>query len=167
MVPATRINDTKEIIQTFAKAVQDKDFDLITSLLADDGGFELLDEKLDITSESKAAYMNWIKAVLSDTTITKIEYDTCILCAMGNPVVLFNDGQFPKVKKDHSRKSMNALMLDIADGKIKEIKFCNFLAGRENKFQFECNGVEIQKLIETTGISVDDAISIVLAKNGY
>jgi hypothetical protein len=147
--------------------VQEKNLDLLSSLLAEDGTFNTKDGDLNpIDNSSKVEFLSWFLPVLSETNISSIEYDNCILCKTGNPVVLFNDGQFPAMKVESANKSMTGLMLDISDGLIKEIAFCYSFASRENKYQFECNSEEVDKLI-AQGVPLMEAIEIVLTKKGY
>ncbi len=58
---------------------------------------------------------------------------------IGNKVVLFNGGKFPRVIKDVSERSKTGLMLEIEDDKIIGINFCYVFAKTENLYQFECN----------------------------
>jgi|GEM_PF-2223778 len=162
------ITQTKDLVKIFAAAVQEKAFDQIASLLADNGNFQTQDAKLEtIVNCSKAAFMEWFIPALSTTIIDKIEYDNCILCKMGAPVIIFNDGLFPKVKNDASRKSMNGLMLEIENGLIKGISICYAYAIRENKYQFERDGEEMKKLMEQIpGMTIYEAVEIVLTRKG-
>jgi hypothetical protein len=161
------LNNIKEIVATFAKAVQKKDLNQIDSLLTEDGEFNTQDDQLTtINGSTKPEFMAWFTKALTAVEIEKIEYDNCILCRVGNPVVLFNEGSFPAIAVDSSNKSMTGLMLDIVDDKIREIAFCYSFACRENKYQFECDGEEVKKLV-AEGSPLDDAITIVLTKRGY
>lgn len=158
---------TKEIVKSFAVAVKENNFEVITSLLADAGEFQMQDAQRETIDGDKATFINWLQNALSIVEITSIDYDTCILCSMGNPVILFNNGLFPKsLKQGGVGKSMIGLMLDIQDGKIKEIKFCLSFAERENKMYMECWNVMVNDLINQ-GIPQDDAIQIVFNREGY
>lgn len=165
MKPITTITNTKEIVILFAKAVQDKDSELITSLLADDGEYHTQDADLNtIEHSNKSAFIEWLQVQLSKKEITKIEYDNCILCRTGNPVVLFNEGLFV-LQQEHKAKSRTGFMLDIVDGKIKEIMFCFYFAHRENKPQWEYDSDEVKKLT-AQGVPLIDAIETVLTARG-
>jgi len=167
MVQVATINDSKQIVEQFAAAVRDKDYELIASLLAEDGEFHTQDSELNsIDNSNKAAFMQWLIPALSATTVEQVDYDQCLHCKIGNPVVLFNGGKFPPVRKDSSSVSTQGLMLDIADGLIKEISFCYTFLSRENKYQFECNGEEIKKLI-AKGMPLKEAVNKVLTERGY
>ena len=125
----------QQIVKQFAKAVQEEDFELIASLLADDGVYHTQDVELNTINDSnKGAYLDWLSRQLSQKDVTKIEYDNCILCRTGNPVVLFNEGLFV-LQQEHKAKSRTGFMLHIVDGLIHEIAFCFSFAQRENKSQ--------------------------------
>ncbi len=161
------IEETMQTVEQFASAVQNKDYELITSLLAEDGKFNTQDTELNtIDGSSKVEFLKWLSTALTGIEISKIEYDTCVLCKTGNPVVIFNEGQFPKVKKDLSIKSMNGLMLEIKDGLITGISFCYYFAERENKTQADCLIPKIDKL-EAEGLPRILAAKIVFTKEGY
>ena len=166
MKPSTKTN-VNEIATTFANAVQAKNTSLIASILADDGKFETQDSQLDTIEHcSKAVFLAWVETAISETSIFRVEHDQCLHCKIGNPVLLFNDGKFPPVKKEMANISMNGLMLDIQDGLISEIKFCYTFLGRENKYQHECISPLVDELTDT-GIPLMKAIDIIMVREGY
>ena len=159
------INDTKEIVIAFAKAVQKKDFDLIASLLAGDGKFNTQDAELNTIDDcNKEQFIDWFKNHIASKEITKIEYDNCIMCKMGNPVVLFNEGLLV-LQPEGSEKSRTGFMLDVFDGQIMELAFCFYFAQRENKSQMEYDMIEVKKLT-AQGVPKMQAIEIVLKARG-
>ena len=66
-------------------------------------------------------------------------------CYIGDTVILFNGGNFPRKIKDHSERSKTGLMIDVIDEKITYIKFCFVFAETENKYVFECIGSRIKE----------------------
>ncbi len=159
---------TKDIVKMFAGAVEAHDYNIIAALLADDGKFEIKDEQLEVIESDKSSFLGWLTTELLATTITKIEYDNCILCRVGNPVILFNDGHFPKMKLELSTKSMNGFMLHVIDNQIRELSFCYSFAHRENKYQFECNCDEAKMLMsKSKDMTLTEAITTVLTSKGY
>ena len=110
--------------------------------------------------------MKWLIPALSAVTIKTVEYDQCLHCRIGNPVVIFNAGQFPLIKREMSNVSMTGLMLDIKDDLIREMGFCYTFLDRENRYQFECHSEAIDKLT-ATGVPLMEAIDIVLTREGY
>lgn len=169
MEPVATINDTKLIVEQFATAVQEKNFDLIASLLADDGAFNNRKDGLHLPDdETKTTFMNWFIEELAGTTIDKIGYDTCNGCIIGNPVVIFNDGQFPATKpaRGWGNNSLSPMMLGIVDGKINMIKFCNTMNAIKSKFWFQIIGEEIMQYELDANASFDEAYEMVLKKYG-
>ncbi|MCF8450422.1 MAG: hypothetical protein K9G49_11185 [Taibaiella sp.] len=78
MVHIATIIDPREITRQFAKAVQKKDFTIIENLLADNGEFNTEDADLNtIDSSSKSVFMDWLKFVLTEQTVTS-SYETKI-----------------------------------------------------------------------------------------
>jgi hypothetical protein len=169
MKPINPIIGVNEIVKQFASAVQVKDIRLVASLLADDGEFNTQDEDLNtIDNSTKTAFIQWLTTALSVTEISKIEYDQCLYCKIGNPVVLFNNGKFPPIKREMSSKCKTGLMLDIKDGLIREIAFCYTFLERENCYQYECpeQKKEIDSLV-AMGIPLREAVNIMLKNRGY
>jgi hypothetical protein len=159
---------TKDIVKIFAAAIQANDFHVIAALLADDGKFETKDEQFEVIETDKSTFLGWLTTELLAATITKIEYDNCIFCRVGNPVILFNDGLFPKMKPECSMKSMNGFMLHVIDNQIKELSFCYSFAHRENRYQFECHNDEVKKLMrKNVDMTLLEAIKIVLTDKGH
>jgi len=155
----------KEITMQFAHAVQNKDINMIASMLADDGEYNTQDAELNTISDcNKVQFIDWLTRQLSQKPITSVDYDTCILCRTGNPVVLFNEGLFV-LQQEHKTKSRTGFMLHIVDGLIQEIAFCFSFAHRDNKSQMEYDNDEVNKLT-AKGVPFVDAIEIVLTARG-
>ena len=96
---------TQEIVEQFSGAVRSKDMARIAMLLADNGEYNTQDAELNtITDSNKVQFLDWLTKQLSQNEVAKIEYDTCILCRTGNPVVLFNEGLFV-LQQEHKAKS--------------------------------------------------------------
>jgi len=129
----------KDISIEFANAVRLKEINLIENLLSDTGSFNIQDFELETQDASKEQFINWFGQKLESATIDKVDFDQCLHCIIGNKVVLFNDGKFPRVIKDVSERSKTGLMLEIEEDKIVGINFCYVFAKTENLYQFECN----------------------------
>lgn len=158
-------NTAKDIVTQFAKAVQEKNIESIASLLADDGEFNTQDMELNTISNcNKVQFIDWLTRQLSQKSVTSVDYDTCILCRTGNPVVLFNDGLFV-LQQEYKTKSRTGFMLHIIDGLIREIAFCFSFAHRENKSQMEYDNDEVNKLM-AQGVPLIEAIETVLTARG-
>lgn len=153
--------DTKEIKTTdiaieFAKATKRNDIELLNSLLHDNGVFEIQDKENETIEVNKNEFLKWYKTKLDTTPITKITYDQCIYCCIGNSVVIFNDGTFPRTIKDSSERSKTGIMIDAKDHKITTLKFCFLFLQTENKYKYECTLHEINEL-EKQGLSFNEA----------
>ena len=168
METVATINDTMQTVEHFASAVQNKDYELIDRLLADDGDFNNREDGLPLPDDgSKETFMKWFIEELSCSTVDKVDYDNCNGCIVGNPVILFNGGQFPASKPDrgHGNNATSAMMLSISDGKINQIKFCNQMAVTKSKFWFQIIGYEIMQVETETGASFNEAYEAVLKRH--
>ena len=134
---------TKDISIEFANAIKLKDIKLIEYLLSDTGTFAIQDFELETIEASKEQFIKWFSQKLERVTIYKVDFDQCLHCMIGNKVVLFNEGKFPRAIKDVSERSKTGLMLEIEANKISSISFCYVFAKTENLYQFECNQIKI------------------------
>lgn len=168
MILKATINDAKQIVEQFASAVHNKDFELIDRLLADDGDYNNRQDGLPIPDDNtKKTFIKWFIEELSASTVDKVDFDTCNGCSLGNPVVLFNGGQFPASKPERGwgNNATIAMMLSISDGKINKIKFCNQMAVTKSKFWFQIIGYEIMQYETETGASFNEAYEVVLKRH--
>ncbi len=138
---------TKDIAVEFAKASQNKDLAHLSALLADDGDFQIQNAKLDFEDADKLKFLDWYKNKLDSTPIETIEYDQCINCLFGKPVVLFNNGKFPRRIKESSERVKTGIALEVKDYKISHLKFCFVFLKAENKHVFEVTGEKARKYI--------------------
>lgn len=157
--------NTIEILKQFSYAVRDKDIEVISLLLSPTGVFAAQDGELGTIQVFKDTFIQWLNSRLKTAEITGIEYDTCIHCSMGSPVVLFNDGQFPRIIADDSEKIMTGLMLEVNDGLITGISFCYSFAHRENRCHFEVLGDRVKELT-AQGMPLMQACNTVVEKYG-
>lgn len=157
------LSKTKDIASEFALASKTKDVDHLQSLLSDMGTFDIQTEELDTQEVGKQEFIKWYGQKLEETQINNIEYDQCLHCFIGNRVVLFNGGQFPRKVKDDSERSKTGIMLDIKDGLISTVKFCYLFVVADNKYVFECR-IDKIKEYQSQGMSWDQAYSKVLGE---
>ncbi len=156
-IPLTK---TEDIAKEFANASKLIDIPHLESLLDENGEFEIQNDQLDIIHANKEEFIKWYEVKLKATAITDIEYDQCLHCHIGNTVIIFNDGKFPRTIKDISERSKTGLMVDAKDGKIMTIKFCFVFLKTENKYQVDCI-IERFKQLRREGLSFEEAYSIV------
>lgn len=157
--------NTKETIKQFVQAVRDKDYAPLSLLLSPTGVFAAQDGELATIQVSKDTFIQWLNSRLKTAAITKIEYDTCIHCSMGSPVVLFNDGQFPRIIADDSEKSLTGLMFEVNNGLISGISFCYSFAHHENRCHFEIMSDRVKELT-AQGMPLMQACNTVVEKYG-
>lgn len=138
------LSNTKGIAKEFATAVETKDLNHIKNLLSEDGIFDIQGNETTL-EVNKFEFIKWFAPILESFTITKIEYDHCLHCSIGNPVVLFNNGTFPRTAKSPTEYSKTGIMLDVKDGKIITLKFCFKFLKNENKAVLECMVEEMRK----------------------
>ncbi len=146
----------KDTVKIFSNAIKDKNIDLLSSLLSDTGLFEMQHSDLSTIDADKNTFINWISSELDLTEIKSVLFDQCIMCKIGNPVVLFNDGEFPRKVADSSEKSKTGLMLEIDENQITGISFCFSFVKTENPAVFEIQGAKI-KCLMNDGYSFEDA----------
>lgn len=154
-----------DVVKLFSEYVSENKIQLLSSLLASDGVFETQLPDLETTQSNKETFLNWLSVKLKEIRITDVFFDQCIYCAIGSPVVIFNDGQFPRVIKDASERSKTGLMLEVTEGKITYIKFCYLFVKTENKYKFQCKKETIKYYMDQ-GFSFDEAYRKVKAKEG-
>jgi hypothetical protein len=156
---------TNEIVTLFTEAVLEKNYVLISELLSDKGEYTIQDKDLETIDVNKTEFLKWFLAKLRDIKILSVDYDQCSLCKIGNPVIIFNKGLFPKTAIDDSEKSMTGLMLDIQENKIIGITFCYSFLHRENKYLLDCKAEKIKKLMNE-GFSIIDAYCMSIHPSG-
>jgi hypothetical protein len=152
------------IIKLFSGFTLAKDIKGISNLLADDGEFQIQDEAKATIEVGKQEFVSWYAQKLVHHKVRSVAYDQCIGCSLGKSVVLFNNGQFPRQVKDYSERSKTGLMLNVRDGKIKELNFCFVFLKAENKYQHEAVGEKINDLC-AKGYTFEAAVKKVTGKS--
>lgn len=139
------LTKTQDTSIEFAFASKSKDLTHLESLLSENGTFDIQTVDLETQDVGKHEFIKWYGMKLQETEITSIAYDRCLHCFIGNRVVLFNDGQFPRTIKDCSERSKTGIMLDIQNGLISTLKFCYLFAKAENPYVIECQLAKIKE----------------------
>ena len=132
-------NKTKDIIAILKKAFLENKLEVLEDLLDENGSFDVQDQQLDCDTANKSDFIQWIGEIASSQKVESVELDQCLYCEIGNPVLIINNGKFPRKVKESSERSKTGLMISEEDGKIKEIKFCFVFAKTDNPYQFECD----------------------------
>jgi hypothetical protein len=107
----------------FAEAIADADEAILHEILHDQGEFNIQDDKLDTQIVNKTEYIAWILKKRKQVKNIQYCFDTCLDCMMGNPVVIFNNGTFPRSPIQNFDTRLTGLMLCIRDGQINDICF--------------------------------------------
>lgn len=139
----------KEIETKFAKYIVDMDFAQLADLLDDNGEYNIQDNNLQTIDVNKDQFLAWITDKRKEVSALGYYFDQCLYCKIGNPVVMFNNGDFPREILDSSEQSKTGLMLNVRDNKINVVRFCYTLLNTENKSQFE---IDVQVLKTYLGI---------------
>lgn len=150
-----------EIIEKFKDCLSRKNFIELEILLADHTNYDIQNNKKETKCVGKYEFIEWIKNQSSSINIESIEMDQCLFCKVGNPVLLFNDGTFPRELKNHGEYAKTGLMLEFENNLISGITFCYTFLKNENKTMFQTNLDKIKEL-ESKGMTDKEAFKAVL-----
>ena len=148
---------SKDLVAEFVLASKNKDLKSLKRILSKDGEFHIQDSSFNVIAVSKPEFLEWYKERLYASAIESVDYDQCIFCLIGSPVVLFNNGKFPRPLRDNTEVSKTGLMFNIVGSKIYEISFCYRFLATENKHIYEITGDRIRKYMED-GLSTEEAV---------
>ena len=151
----------KETETKFAKFIVDMDFDQLADLLDKNGEYNIQDNNLQTIDVNKDQFLTWIINKRKEILALEYYFDQCLYCKIGNPVVLFNNGEFPREILDSSEKSKTGLMINIKDNKINAVQFCYTLLNTENKYQFEIHASVVKKYMgdNFANCSIDEHVA--------
>lgn len=151
----------KEIETKFAKYIVDMDFAQLADLLDDNGEYNIQDNNLQTIDVNKDQFLAWITDKRKEVSALEYYFDQCLYCKIGNPVVMFNNGDFPREILDSSEQSKTGLMLNAQDNKINVVRFCYTLLNTENKYQFEIHASVVKEYMggNFADFSVDDYVA--------
>lgn|GEM_PF-3475890 len=93
---------TVDLVKEFTSCILESRPDDLYDLLAPDGEFNAQDAERNNTEVNRDGFISWIKSRLAEESVTAYYYDQCTFCSIGSPVVLFNDGSFPRQIQDDS-----------------------------------------------------------------
>ena len=124
--------EPKAIVNEFVEAIRAKDIGWISNLLDPNGVFDIELPDQDTLEVNREEFMNWLAEPLNRTEITSVEYDQCLFCKIGNPVVLFNKGKFPRKAKVGERPKAGMMLNVNENGLIDLIQFCFTFLHRDN-----------------------------------
>jgi hypothetical protein len=133
--------DHKEIVEKFAKALANYRVDMVEPLLAE-GEYNYYDiDGEEIEEGDRQGMIDYLKRVceplrFSASEPATIEYDQCLFCRVGNPVVLFNGGTFPHNPQEFYERNKQGLMLEFEEVLISGMTFCGTFVQTQNEYNF-------------------------------
>ena len=127
---ATKAKEKIEAV--FAKAVQENNFDKLKELLDDSGEYQISIDKKTVYV-NKNEFINWMVQQRKEFEQLTYHFDNCTFCEIGQPVVIFNDGAFPKVHKSPSEREKMGFMIEVKNDMISHIKICHSFLQTDNK----------------------------------
>jgi hypothetical protein len=105
---------------------------VLKELLLDSGEYQISIDKKTV-HVNKNEFINWMVQQRKEFEQLTYHFDNCTFCEIGQPVVIFNDGAFPKVHKNPSEREKMGFMIDVKNDKISHTKICHSFLQTENK----------------------------------
>ena len=128
----TRLFPISAVAQEFAEAFAMKNRFDIENLLCDDGIFEIQNEDLETEEVDKMTFLDWFFPILARQLSLPFYLDRCAGCMNGKPVIIFQDGKFPRSRWKLGEMQKSGLMIEEKDNKIVKIMFCYSFCETEN-----------------------------------
>lgn len=130
------------IVDDLAYAISIGDMNHINELLNENGEYVIANSKLELQKTDKYGFLNWIKPILEEKKIDfvnrlKYEFDQCMFCRIGNPVIIFDDGRFPIQTKEPRLRKKIGLMIEFEGDRISDISLCGTFLEIENPYHHE------------------------------
>lgn len=141
----TTININQETIAIeLANAIAEFNIAEVTELLSENGEYSIQDEKDKIISANKTNFLSWLNNCFDeylsenkDCTTLNYTLDRCSYCKIGNPVIIFENGNFPVLTRNSWEREKCGLMLEFDGNLISGISFCYLFLTTDNQFHFE------------------------------
>jgi len=134
----------KTIVNDLANAIASFNPVKVAELLSDKGEFNITNEKGERIGTGKTNFIEWLTSRFEefiadnpDREELKFDFDQCLYCKIGNPVIIFENGKFPTATKEIYEKEKCGLMLEFDDNLISGITFCYLFLKTDNPFRFE------------------------------
>ncbi|MBI5220187.1 MAG: hypothetical protein HY958_14765 [Bacteroidia bacterium] len=147
------------LISAFADYFKVFDMEGVASLLDDNGEFVIKGEwDVEDTETSKGEFLKWLEQRIADFKQKNphrkeltLEYDHCLYCDYGAPVLLFENGKFPVFNRTCFELERTGIRLIIGNNKITGLSLCKFFILTKNR--------EIAKIIakKTDELYPDDS----------
>ncbi len=136
--------DTKTIIAELAEAISSYNIAGIEELLSADGDYTIQNEKNEIIKSGKDRFIEWLgecyhESVPSGRFRRRLRFTIvqCLHCVTGNPIIIFDNGNFPVFSGIRGKDEKSGLVIRYAGNKITGIEFCFLAMKTENPFIYE------------------------------
>lgn len=127
----------KDIIKEFAEQTISGDMEKLRDLFHEDAIIEIDIDDNEAPKANKYQFLTWYRRkLIEEGEISMVEFDQCIHCNFGCPVILFNDGLFPIKPRSHNRKR-SGILLEVKEGKITELRYCTVFLKTENEYYYD------------------------------
>jgi len=88
----------KVLVQELAEAISSGNIQLIHDLLDENGEYIIADSKLELQKADKYGFLTWINSLMEERQLgfenkLTYEFDHCLHCQIGNPVILLDGGR--------------------------------------------------------------------------
>jgi len=126
-----------KLVQSFVVASKNADILTVDEILDDNGNYEILSKDSKIKCVEKLEFLKWYNIKLEQVNLKSVIYDKAIIENSLNNVVIFNDGEFPKIPLDLSDKIKTGFVFNVDRGKINSIKFCDAFLKTSNSTVYD------------------------------
>lgn len=120
----TLLFQISDIAQQFAEACVMKNRPDIEKMLCDQGIFEIQNEELETEEVDKKTFMEWFFPIMIQQLYLPFYLNRCNGCMKGKPVIIFQEGKFPRSRWKLGDMHKSGLMIEEKDNKIVKIMFC-------------------------------------------
>lgn len=134
----------KSVISELAEAISSIDISKIEDLLSDNGNFVVQDENYKVSWSDKEKFLAWLNGcygrfLSSGEVRSRLRFTIVqsMHSTVGNPIILFEDGQFPVLSMNQLREEKSGLLIRCEDNKITGIEFCFLVMKTESPFIYE------------------------------
>jgi hypothetical protein len=133
----------EQLTEKFANAVARFEISEVAQLLSENGEYNWMKRQGELVDAgTKQGFLSWLSERFAPYIFTgsqqlSYEFDQCIFCRVGNPMVLFEAGHFPVQPIDPFDRDKQGLMLEFENDIINRITFCVGFLNTENDCQYQ------------------------------
>lgn len=153
----------RDLVMEFSEALINKDIELLTSILDDNGKYVIIDHKFELPIVGKTEFITFLKRKLHKHPVTSFKNDFCNGCFKGNLIMFYNDGAFPWNVLEQGFGAKSAFKFTIINNKISTIRFCHNFQQKQNKMDY-AKYKEIYAEYSSHGYGIDDTVRLAKAE---